>query len=134
MIGYVGLLSLDYWLDGDCVERSITNPSFDDVKACIDDLNANDRTITSLSGLDGSEMVIGGGNGRYVVYTSIFDGSMWNLFSSEMESGRELLVAGGQEGDYDSRQIVGYDAVLMAVKGFYKDGGRDSSLLWEKHL
>jgi hypothetical protein len=96
-------------------------------------MDAKTRTLISLYGLDGSYLAVGGGAGKYVVYISTVEEEFWNLLKQHSEkNGIVMLNAGGQDGDYPSRQVVDKESALRAAKTFFRTGNRDASLSWEK--
>jgi hypothetical protein len=125
----------DTWSGVLCAEDEIRGPSLDDMFMAIELLDAEIHTIVTLFGCDGLELCIGGGQGRYIAYVSASDQDFWNLLSLDDDRHDAVLLnAGGQEGEYESRQIIDKPSVLRAAKTFFDTGLRDSALRWEKQV
>lgn len=110
----------------------IPNPSLDDVEAAVRALDGMHNTMVVL-GTDGPDhMAIGGGAGRYIVYTTT-DNLTFSVptdpFAAE---GTVTLVAGGEEGEYPARQTVDLDMALRASRTYARDGSQDPTLAWEQ--
>lgn len=129
---FVKKIIYDIWDNMDCDEAIIIFPTCDDVKKIIKLLDEKRYTLMSLYGDDGSYISIGGGNGKYVVYVSTTDNSLWNLLSKDNDKKTILLNIGGQKGDFFPYQIVNKEDVLQAACIFFESGRLDLSLHWEK--
>jgi len=137
MESHVRRVVWDLW-DGEiCEEGCIDRPKLSDVEGIILAMDARRRTIVTLYKGDDDILVVGGGDGRYVVYMADSEGRYWNLISGAFASGdllatdRVLLNAGGQEGDFPIYQIVNRSQAIQAITAFYREGLRDESQRWE---
>lgn len=76
----------DNWHDNLSNDDEFHLPSIEVISDLIGLLNANDRTIISLSGRNGSSLTIGGGSDQYIVFASMPDETLWNLTSEKIET------------------------------------------------
>jgi hypothetical protein len=123
---------IDEWAGVHANEREIRAPGVDDVLRLFQKLDASVHTHLALEARDGTNLVIGGGAGRYVVYVATPDQQFWNLLSEPSKTGVVLLHVGGQEGDFPARQVVGEQQALLAARTFLSDGKLDPTLIWER--
>lgn len=131
MNGAVRNLSWDSWNGVFCEEQNIPSPSADDAKAALQRLDAKAHTLMTLHAEDGSQLGVGGGGGRYVVYLQTADEVFWNLLSGAEGEGVEALNAGGQVGEYPAIQVVDLAQARRAMETFFRTGSRDAALAWE---
>lgn len=76
-------------------------------------------------------MCIGGGAGRYVVTGSIEN----QEFPTVVDAARaaepsELLVVGGQSGQYPGNRVLDLASTLKAARRFYTTGRFDGGVAW----
>lgn len=77
-------------------------------------------------------MAIGGGDqGRYIVYATLDNVKFHTLINPHAPSGKCLMVAGGQRGDYDLQLCVGLTEALQAAKTYAESGQLDPELKWK---
>jgi hypothetical protein len=111
--------------------RDVDRPSWDQVVAAIDALDAERHTLLTLTGGEGDTLMIGGGAGRYVGTYQLGDDAFWNLHASAPAGALPAsLNCGGQEGDYPPDQIVGIAAARAAAQTLFDVGGIDVGLGW----
>ena len=126
-------MSLDVWSGVHCVEQGVDRPSWDQVQAAIDALDARRHTLLTLDGGERSTLMIGGGEGRYVGIYQLGEDEFWSLRSDQPADGEPILLnCGGQEGDFRPDQILGVDQVRAAAKTFFDTGGLDAALGWRR--
>jgi hypothetical protein len=122
----IQLLTVCEW-NGPRMERTdVPNPTWDQVEDAIRDLD--ERTHNDLylhpdaSDLE-TYLAVGGGSGRYLVTGSINNERFPTAAKSvEHDAPRELLVVGGQTGDYPRNWILDLDSALRAARAFFETG------------
>jgi Immunity protein Imm1 len=103
-----------------------------EVETAIRELDGHHRTLVTLETEGETHMSIGGGNGKYFVYTT-FDNENFNYLVNRSNSDKtETLVIGGQEGLYPARSCVDLTTTIKAAKVFAELGIIEKSLEWER--
>jgi hypothetical protein len=125
-------ISIDKWDGLSCSEEIVDSPRLSDVERLVTLLDASTRTIMTLDAGAEQHMAIGGGGGRYIVYTQEQNGDLFNLISPTATDGIVMLNAGGQEGDYPARQIIDFKTTLQAAAFYFEHAHRDERLHWER--
>ena len=127
-------LVTDTW-DGRSVEETTKeSPSWDDVVAAIKRLDADKRTLVAADSWGETQMLIGGGAGKYVVSVSRSDEELFTLINSDAKANdRVLLNAGGQTGNFPSQEIVDYETTIQAANWFYKHNEPAPQLVWKNN-
>jgi hypothetical protein len=128
----IALMIADEWHGVRNHEHELENPPMEAIEHAVAALDASVRTLIVLEvGQGEAHMAVGGGNGNYVVYMTDDNIRFQQLTSDELDDGSKvLLCAGGQEGEYAKRFIVGLDAALRAVRYYARKAGADPSLQW----
>ena len=116
--------------DGADGDDSVDNPSWGEIDSAICALNADDKTLISLTAGDAGVMLIGGGNGQYLVTVIYSDEIHFTAGKPEMNPKEVELTVGGQTGIYSSNQIIDLASALHAVRCFVDSGIRDPKLEW----
>jgi hypothetical protein len=122
--------------------KTITTPTWADVEREIVALDARTQTLVMLAPPppkgapegDHHLAVGGGGDGRFIVYTTEDNLNFWNLTEPE-KRGAERKVRmniGGQEGEYREAQFVSRELALRAARRYVEDGQRAPDLTWTK--
>jgi hypothetical protein len=125
-------LSGDRW-DGDYnFEWRDEGASRNEFEYALGRLDAKTYTLLTIHAEGDAHLTIAGGNGQYVVYATFDNEDFWNLIRSEDAGGTVILNAGGQEGDYPARQVVGMPEAHVAGLFFLDFNHLDSSHNWEK--
>ena len=103
-----------------------------EVLQAINRLNGRNKTLVELIVDDAKYLTIGGGNeGRYVCYITIGQ-RMHNLLNpNAVPEGRVMIVAGGQQGDYEGRLCCNLEAVRKAVEYFAFHAKLNPDQNWE---
>jgi Immunity protein Imm1 len=128
---YVTILSAGNDAQGG-VGTYIQNPSLDDVEMAVRALDGVHNTMVVL-GTDGpGHMAIGGGAGRYIVYSTPDNLTFYVPIDPVAPQGSITLVAGGEEGEYPARQTADLDSALRAARTYTRDGSQDPTLTWEQ--
>jgi Immunity protein Imm1 len=103
-----------------------------EVETAIRELDGHHRTLVTLETEGEAHMSVGGGNGRYFVYTT-FDNENFNYLVNRANSDQtETLVIGGQAGIYPAKSCVDLTTTLKAVKAFAELGAMERSVSWER--
>jgi len=127
-------LVTDSWNERLVEETAQESPSWDDVVAAIKRLDADKRTLVAADGWGETQMLIGGGAGRYVVWVRTSDEEQFTLINDNAEAtGRALLNAGGQVGNYPSQEIVDYETAVQAANWFYEHNEPAPQLVWKNN-
>jgi hypothetical protein len=123
----------DQWYGVRNDEQELANPSLEAVEQAIRALDASVRTLVLLEMAPESaaHMAVGGGHGQYIVYMTTDNVRFEQLTTDGPdEDCKVLLCAGGQEGEYAKRFVVGLEAALRAARRYVHDGEADPSLTW----
>jgi hypothetical protein len=112
-------------------EHELSSPPLEAIEKAVIALDASVRTLVVLElGQGPAHMAVGGGGGRYVVYVTNDNDHFAQLTDDSDDNTAVLLRAGGQEGEYAKRFVVGVDAALQAVRHYAREGEADPSLRW----
>lgn len=117
-------------------DEVIERPSWSDIEKAIERLDGVDYNDLYLDRPDDATwLAIGGGAGRYfVMLTSAAqtDAESWLVACRDGEhGGTELLVVGGQPGNYPARQVVGIESAFLAARDYFATGEPSPALDWE---
>jgi hypothetical protein len=125
-------LYADNWGKTSDEGSEIPDPDEKIIRAALQHLNGETKTLVMLRNEDDANLVIGGGNdGKYVTYAT-FDNRSFKILAKRTESDELVsLNAGGQIGDYPSRWVVSLSDAMQAAFRFAQDGILDPSLTWE---
>jgi hypothetical protein len=127
-------LVTDTWNGRSVEETAKESPSWDDVVAAIKCLDADKRTLVAADGWGETQMLIGGGAGKYVVSVSTSDEELFTLINSDAKASDRVLVnAGGQTGNFPSQEIVDYETAIQAANWFYEHNEPAPQLVWKKN-
>lgn len=128
--------SCDCWIAGKDNSEVIENPTWENVKNMILNLDGWNRTLVTFGNYDeGYYMAIGGGkNGEYIAYVSYDDEEKIFHLVNQNGSKKELveLVVGGQRGNFPEKICVTQNMVLSAAKRFFETQEVDLNLKWEE--
>jgi hypothetical protein len=132
---YVSSVICDCWRGLESQDRTIENPSWEDIETALRNLDGEKRTAVSLLGKGEAHLVVGGGSlGRYTVYATFDNDNFLSLSSSDGNSPPVRLNVGGQEGDYPSKIVVELSAALAAAKIFFESGQLAATQQWLSNL
>ncbi len=111
-------------------EKRIGNPSREQIETAIRALDADRCTLVSLTAGNAGTLLIGGGNGQYIL-TALFENGrhLTARKSTEDSTGVELTV-GGQTGIYSSNEIWTSDVAVHAAWEFVENGRLEPALHW----
>jgi Immunity protein Imm1 len=103
-----------------------------EIETAIRELDGHRRTLVTLETDSETHMSIGGGNGKYFVYTT-FDNENFNYLVNRSNSDQtETLVFGGQAGLYPAKSCIDLTTTIKAAKVFVELGIMEKSLEWER--
>lgn len=125
----------DNWEQGKDKGIEIYNPSWDEVKELILQLDNDKKTLVTFGDYDmGYYMAIGGGCGKYILYLSFEDDEkIFELVNSKKtEECYVELVVGGQRGRYPKNSCMRQSEVLVAAETFFKYQIPDKNLIWKE--
>ena len=125
-------LSGDRWHGVDNRQWERDRISIDDFVRALESLDESRQTMLTIQVGDEAHLTVAGGNGRYVVYATFDNEEFWNLLGSDSSTETVMLNAGGQEGDFPTRQIVDLDKALSAGLVFLESRQLDPSQQWER--
>lgn len=108
------------------------SPTSEDFLSALRSLDESRHTMLTIQAGDEAHLTVAGGNGRYVVYATFDNEEFWNLLGSDSSTETVMLNAGGQEGDFPTRQIVDLDKALSAGLVFLESRQLDPSQQWER--
>ncbi|MBS2012197.1 MAG: hypothetical protein JST00_04890 [Deltaproteobacteria bacterium] len=119
---------------------TISSPTWADVEREILALNAATQTLVMLAPApplgapegDHHLAVGGGGDSRYIVFTTEDNLTFWNLVDLDRhgDARKVRMLIGGQEGEYVAAQFVSRDMALRAAHRYFEDGRRADDLMW----
>jgi hypothetical protein len=121
----------DRW-NGRLVEETAKeSPHWDDVSAAIHALDAETHTLVSIEGWGKTQMMIGGGSGKYVISVVRPSGESVTLLNGAAECiQRVLLKAGGQFGNYPTDEVVELSVAIKAAFWFFEHNEPKPDLKW----
>ncbi len=115
-----------------CLESvEVVEPDLEKIVASVSSLDGESCSLLTLYGADGDHLCVGGGNGQYVLYVTYDDERFHSLLSGDDET-LVQVVAGGQSGDYQRRQVVSLDTALKATRRYAMDGQLERSVSWQE--
>jgi hypothetical protein len=131
----IGRLTACEWTHGRMNEVVFDDPSWQDVENAIralDGQTRNDVYLTADRLNPDTWLVVGGGNGRYIVTGAI---DVDKEFPALIDAGRpdepqEALVVGGQEGLYPANWVLTFETALSGARAFYDAGGFQDNAPW----
>jgi hypothetical protein len=95
-------------------------------------LDAKQYTMLTIAAEDPTHLMIGGGNGKYVVYATFDNFDFWNLMRREPASGKVEIYIGGQDGDFSANQVVDLEQARSAGLVFLASVELDPTQEWKK--
>jgi hypothetical protein len=116
---------------------SSENPTWEQVRAAILNLDNARRSDMAIIAADDSCMVIGGGLGRFTVATQCGGESQAVVPASLINNARgddtEEIIVGGCLTPLPAQYIVDEEKTLKAAQRFYLDGSLEPTLEWEPY-
>lgn len=131
----IELMTVCEWVGSSMRTTEVDEPSWESVAAAIhalDNAGRNDRYLVPEKAKPETYLCIGGGAGRYIVTGSIAS----EAFPTVIDPARaaepsELLVVGGQSGQYPSNWILDL-TTLKAARQFHTTGQFEGEVTWVK--
>jgi hypothetical protein len=131
----IDVLTICEWVDRSVNHTEIKNPSWFDVEEAIRSLNnaeRNDLYLIPDENDPETYLGIGGGDGRYLVTGSVRNERFPTIVDPEKPTTpKELLLVGGQDGDYPCNWIIDLETALNAARVFYDSGTFASGPNWQ---
>lgn len=131
---FVERLTTDNWTGALNHKEEVLNPDLETIEAAIRALDGERRTLVTLRGAGDHHLAVGGGEeGKFIVYITSDNESFLVAINPAMQdaSGTILLCAGGQEGDFPVRQVIGVAESLAAARSFAVTGSPAESVTWQ---
>jgi hypothetical protein len=131
---FVERLTIDDWTGALNHKEEILNPDLEAIEAAIRALDGERRTLVVLKGPGDHHLAVGGGGeGKFIVYMTSDNESFLTAINPAMQDASEtiLLCAGGQEGDFPVRQVIGVAESLAAARSFAVTGSPAESVTWQ---
>ncbi|MEV8373386.1 Imm1 family immunity protein [Kribbella sp. NPDC056861] len=119
--------------DGSDDAGEINAPTWAEVDERLRALNGYDRTILTLTRGDAHLAVGGDAASGLVLYVDLGGEDFRNLIGPRTDKCLVEIVAGGQPGNYQSRQVVSVEQALAAARVFWEAGKLDPAQTWETH-
>jgi hypothetical protein len=111
-------------------ESTVRNPSWELVERAIRQLDANRHTCLSLLGENNHELVVGGGNGHFVLIANLDEDTHLTALDEDKPKEEIELTVGGQTGVYTAQMIWDEETALRVVSIFYQLNRLDPLLTW----
>jgi Immunity protein Imm1 len=122
----IELLTVCEWNGPQMNSTDFLNPTWDQVEDAIralDERVRNDLYLQPTASSPETYLAVGGGKGRYVVTGSVNNKRFPTAVTAVEDNGvRELLVVGGQTGDYPRSWILDLGSALRAARSFCDTG------------
>lgn len=125
----------DCWEQGEDYGIEINDPSWEEVRDLILQLDNEKKTLVTFGDEDMEYyMAIGGGCGKYILYLSFDDEEriVELVNSKEEEECYMERIVGGQRGLYPKNSCIGQREVLIAAETFFRNRTPDESLIWKE--
>lgn len=125
----------DNWEHGQDRGCEICNPTWNEVRKLILELDNDKKTLVTFGDYDmGYYMAIGGGDGKYILYLSFDDEEkIFELINpNETEKSYVELIVGGQQGKYPKNSCISQNEVLVAAETFFNYQIPDKNLIWKE--
>ncbi len=118
----------------ECEGYTRDNPTWIEVRAALQSMDAGRRSELVVEAADGSLLVVGGGNGRFHIQITYPRGTIPEillLVDPSRGTGPEELIVGGVKTALPSQFIVDEAKALQAASRFFENGSADQGLIWE---
>ena len=120
----------DEWEGVHSNNRVVEDVPREQLEAAIRHLDGERHTQVVLQQRDHSNLILGGGSGRFNVVVATPDDRFFVLTDPEKPEGTEQLIAGGQLGDYPAKTIVSLESALQAARVYFDLGMPDATQDW----
>jgi hypothetical protein len=125
-------VTYDKWERNRDSPTTVQKPGWFTIEQRIRLLDGRQHTMVTIAGAGEAHMAVGGGGGRYVVYTTYDNLTFHNLVDPARGEAAERVLAGGQQGEYPARQVVALDQALEAARQFAEHGVLAPTVTWEE--
>ena len=127
---------LDNWNGSHCKEKIYHIASSKELLDILEKLDERQHTLVNLSSSEENYLMIGGGNGRYVV-TGEENGFVFNLINANEKSTLQIeLNTGGQLGLFEPKYILPKKTAFECAVQYFATGlipQDDSKFSWETY-
>jgi hypothetical protein len=130
---FVKFMFADEWQDRADRGIGIANPTWDQVRAAIANLDGKRKTMVNVAAKQGSDeymLIAGKWNDRCLVNSTKDNLDFYSLVDPTRSSSKLLLYVGGQNGEYEERKCVPVDWALEAASHFFETGELKPSMNW----
>lgn len=129
-------ITLDNWNGIYCKEENYHINSLEKLLDVLEKLDAKQYTLVNLVSSEGHYLMVGGGNGEYVV-TGEEDGMIFNLVDLNKKNTLKIeLNVGGQVGLFNSKYILSKKLAFECAGEYFATGcipKNDLDFSWEKY-
>jgi hypothetical protein len=125
-------MTVDNWIGAISKNMTLENAEWSDIEGATRMLNQSPYSQLVLRRGDGAELLLGGGNGEYVLSISETEDKIANLVDdAKRGQPKTKVITGGQAGLFPAHYVVGLGVVLDALRGFIEEGRPIPRLTWE---
>jgi hypothetical protein len=125
-------MMLDKWTGPRCQDTTVQEPAWEEVEHAVLRLDANRYTCLSLLGINGVQLVIGGGGGQFVLTANLDDDTHLVAVDESKPKHDIELTVGGQTGIYTAQMIWGQSTALSVARLFSESNELDARMRWTK--
>lgn len=123
----------DEWSGVHSKESSLRDATWADIARLIQRLDARKHTIVTVSADEDNYLMVGGGNGKFVVTVTQGGDRFFDLIRSEpINVSIVRMNVGGQEGEYPADQVVDENAAVACAMTYLKGGKLDERFTWRE--
>jgi hypothetical protein len=122
----------DKWKGRRSEEIITDSPGWSDVQSAVAALDADQHTLVAVEGWGKSEMLIGGGAGKYIVSIATNPDRLFTLINADGQTTEYVrLKAGGQTANYPANEVVDFEKAIQAAGWFCEHNEPDPGLNWK---
>ena len=130
---FVRYMYADEWRDRADHGSGVTHPTWEQVRQAIAALDGERKTMVTIADGEGSDhymLVAGQRDGRYLVNATKDNFDFSSLIDPAGSSDKLTLYVGGQDGEYEERQLVPAAWALEAASHFFETGELKFDMNW----
>ena len=129
-------ISIDNWSNSRCNEEIYHVSSNQEILTILDKLDAKQHTLANLTFSESNYLMVGGGNGKYVI-TGEINGIIFNLINPNHQgTSKVALNTGGQLGLFEPKYIISKEIAFECALKYFSTGSipeNDEKYSWEKY-
>jgi Immunity protein Imm1 len=129
---FITKISVEDWIDNQNKGCEIKASIWSEIELAIKSLDGQTKTLATLETDGETHMLIGGGQGKYVVYATFDNEIFYSLIDPSKSDQDESVVVGGQKGLYPAKFCVDLETVLQSAQKFAEFGEMLKSAVWEQ--